>query len=88
MANTTLSNTQIDWLSSKWRPVANAEFEVFHIYGRMKTVTENFNADQIEGALAIDLLHKHQSHHVIVAWKENGSDLTVTANNILTGFGD
>ena len=79
MANTVLSNTNLDWISSRFNEQQDLEFDIYTWSGNVKSFSENFNADQISGHVGIEAFQYERSPKVIlVAWREANNTTSYT----------
>lgn len=81
MANTVLSNTNLDWITNKFTAPLDAEYDIYTWTGNSLGFSQNFNASEIENSIGVE---SHQYERtgtiVIVAWREANTTTSYSGN--------
>ena len=83
MANTAISNTNLQWLESNWGGPASddVEYDIYTFKHTPLTMSRELNGNDFSGGISVETFNKSKGVQVIVVWKESEATTTYTGNS-------
>jgi hypothetical protein len=82
MANTVLSNTNLEWVNSKTSaPFEGAEFDLYTYNHNRKMRSIEVFGEHFENSIGVDVISRSTGKQIILAWREADAETNYTGNS-------